>query len=128
MICCLTATINGEKRMRQMRGAKFATANLPRRGQTGLIRSAPDGVNGFMLEQKQLIFHRGVVPLSGDDFFLQRQRLREFHSTEPAYAKKRCGVHIWMPPAIPSRAASCARRCVRAIASASAASGSGVSV
>src|ERR1700757_3490631 len=117
MICCLTAAIDREKRMRQMPAAEFAASNRFRLrtnpscvrtcgGQTGVIRSAPDGVNRFMLEQKQLIFHRGVVPFPGDDFFLQRERLREFHSTEPAYAKKRRGVHICIPPAIPSRAAS----------------------
>src|SRR5437016_4855511 len=106
MICCLTATINGEKRMRQMPAAEFATANpfRPRTnpsgvrtcgGQTGLIWSAPDCVNRFMLKQEQLVLQRGIVPFPSDDFFLQCQRLREFHSPKPTHIKRTSGgIHI----------------------------------
>src|SRR5437762_10271770 len=131
MICCLAATIDREKWMRQMCGPEFAipTWSGSCSGQTGLIRSAPDCVNRFMLEQKQLVLQRGVVPFPGDDFFLQRQRLREFNSAEPTHIKRTSdGIHICIPPGRPRVTASCARRCVRAIASASAASASGVSV
>src|SRR5215469_12779667 len=78
----LPATIDRKKWMWQMRRAEFTipTWSGPCGGQTGSIRSAADSVNRFMLEQKQLVLHRGVVPFSGDDFFLQRQRVRESHS------------------------------------------------
>ena len=149
MIGCLTATIDRKKWMRQVRRTQFAipTWSEPCGEQTGLIRSTPDCVNRFMLEQNQLIFHRGVVPFPGDAFFLQRQSVSEFNSPEPvdieggsarcADSRKlsgqhavptSCCIHICMPPAIPSCAASCARTCVSAMASASAASASGVSV
>src|SRR5438874_13429749 len=131
MICCLAATIDRKKWMRQMRGTKFSisTRSGSCGGQTGLIWSTPDCVNRLMLEQKQLIFHRGVVPFPGDDFFLQHQRLCEFNSAKPTHIKRTSdGIHICIPPGRPRATASCARRCVRAMASASAASASGVSV
>src|SRR5438094_5035097 len=82
-----------------------------------------------MLEQKQFIFQRPILPFLGKEFFLQRQRIGKFHSPEPAHAKIRHGfVHICAPTGTPKRAASCERRCVKPIASASAASASGVSV
>src|SRR4029077_5550127 len=50
VISGLAAAIDGEKRMRQMRGVERATANPSCGGQTGLIWSPPNGVNRFVLE------------------------------------------------------------------------------
>src|SRR5437899_12512893 len=74
MIGRLTAAIDGEERMRQMRGAP----------QTGLIRSAPDCVNRLMLEQEQFDQLGRIFSLRRDNFLLQRQRACEFHSAAPA--------------------------------------------
>src|SRR5438445_13791179 len=92
--------------------------------------SAPDCGNLVVLEQKQIIFQSALVALFGHNLFLQGERVRKFHSAEPTHIKRIImgDVHICVPPESPSAAASCARKCVRAIASASAASASGVSV
>src|SRR5207248_11403491 len=81
------------------------------------------------LDQKQFIFQQSILPFSGKEFSLQQERIGKFHSPEPAHPKIRHDfVHICAPLGTPKRAASCERRCVKPIASASAASASGVSV
>jgi hypothetical protein len=56
--------------MGQMRDAQFATANPSCGGQTGLIRSAPDCVNRFMLKQEQFVRFATISSFFRDNFFL----------------------------------------------------------
>src|SRR2546430_6308318 len=115
VISRLTATVDGKKWMRQMRCTE----------QAGSVRCAANCVYGLMLEQKQFIFQRAIFSFLAHDFFLQCECVGESHPAEPAYAK--IAIHICTPPGTPRRAASCERRWVKPIASASAASASGVS-
>src|SRR6202171_4169757 len=112
----LAAAINRKKRMRQMR----------RIHQARLVRRPADRVNRLMFEQKQLVAGVSILPLFRDQFFLERERFSEIHAAKPAPLE--CLVHICFSAAIPRRAASCARRWVSPMASASAASAAGVSV
>src|SRR5215472_14379456 len=58
--------------------------------QTGPIRRPPDGINRFVLEEKQLIFGRRIIPLPRHDFLLQSEGICELHSPKPARAE---GIH-----------------------------------
>ena len=88
-----------------------------------------------------------ITSLLRDNFFLQLQRICKIYSPEPARLNRKdmllrapdarqrvpsemveLNIHICAAPGIPNRADSCARKWVSAIASASAESGSGVSV
>src|SRR5205823_12641957 len=133
---------DGKKWMRQMR----------RTEQAGSVRCAANCVNRLMLKQKQFVFQRAVLAFLGKEFFLQYERVGKIHSAKPTHAKiwraellrrqrrfarhrlrlglagARPSIHICAPLGTPKRAASCERRCVKPIASASAASASGVSV
>src|SRR5690348_13280953 len=93
--------------------------------QTRFVRRATNGVNGFVLEQQDLVGRLGFFAFLGDDFFLKFECISKCDASKPTNAKL---VHICFAPGIPIRAASCARMWVRPIASASAASASGVSV
>src|SRR5438552_8936473 len=77
MVSRLATAIDGEKWMRQMRGTQ----------QTRLIRSTADCVNGFMFEQKQFVRTRTIFSFFRDNFFLQREGARKFHSVEPTHAE-----------------------------------------
>ncbi len=112
----LAAAIDGKKRMWQM-GCIH---------QARLIGRPADRINRFVLEKKQLVGGVAILSLFGDQFLLERERFFEIHAAEPAPLKRL--VHICFLAGIPWRAASCERKCVRPMASASAASASGVSV
>src|SRR6266704_292233 len=87
----LTSTIDREEWMWQMRGAQ----------QTGLIRSTPNRVNRFVLEQEEFVRMGKICSFFRDNFFLQAERTREFHSPEPTHSE------IW-------RAEFLRRRCMLA--------------
>src|SRR5438128_1284511 len=101
MIGRLTAAIDGEERMWQMRSAQ----------QTGLIRSAPDCVNRFMLEQEQFVQLGQIFSLRRDNFLLHRERTSESLSPNPTHVNiNNRGAHICVAPGRPNLALSCARR------------------
>src|SRR4051794_33816164 len=112
----LSAAINRKQRMRQM----------GRAAETRLIGRASDRVNRIVLEEQQLVGDVSSSTFASDNFFLLHQRIREADPAEPTCCES--VVHICAPAGTPSRAASCERRCVRPMASASAASLCGVSV
>ena len=112
----LAAAINGKERMRQEGGID----------QARLIRRSADRVNRFVLEKKQLVGSVAILALFRDQFLLQPERSLKIRAAEPT--PRKCLVHICFSAAIPRRAPSCERKWVRPMASASAASASGVSV
>src|SRR5581483_5382597 len=115
MISRLPAAINCEHRVRQ----------VGRVQQTRFIGRAPDRINRFVLEQKNFIGAIRMLVLMGNNVFLERERVGESDPAKPHNAKIS---HICFAPGIPIRADSCALKWVKPIASASAASESGLSV
>src|SRR5689334_4315756 len=94
--------------------------------QARAVRRSPDGIDRVVLEQKQMIWQRTVGPFRGHQCFLPRQGFLKANTAEPLNLELLA--HICFAPGNPTRAPSCARKCVNPIASASAASWSGVSV
>src|SRR5436853_3512893 len=115
MISRLTAAINCEHRMRQVRAAQ----------QTRFVRGAPDRINRFVLEQKNFIGAFRMLVFIGNDLFLKCECVLEIDPAKPGNSQ--IG-HICFAPGTPIRADSCALKWVKPIARASAASASGVSV
>src|SRR5438552_5455948 len=69
----LTSTIDREEWMWQMRGAQ----------QTGLIRSTPNCVNRFVLEQEQFVRMGRICSFFRDNFFLQSKSISEVRPAKP---------------------------------------------